>query len=327
MWSHARQARLDEVTGEIHRRRPNINTMSAAEVKQFDKLLNEGESLVVERQTYEKAMNMDGFASPRPDGRAPESAPAQMPQWQLPEGQGSNIAQRKHHAPSPYDMAPEQLESLFLAGKSNQTFSTTVDDKGQLFTDFEDVASFIPRELSNWITIGENYQLLQGNGTAPNQLGLFNQTGTLTRQYNSTGGDTVIDTILEAVTDVREGGAYAQADLILLHPADWLAMRKLKTTFNSYVLDPNDPSTLGGIDNLFGYRVAVSTQVPQGNAAVMDSKLAVNIFRRWGLEIMANPYADTAFEYNQIHYRAETRFALGVIYPAAICLVDLTDSA
>src|SRR6202021_3004861 len=187
----------------------------------------------------------------------------------------------------------------------------------QLFTDFDDVASFMPRELSNWIIIGENYQLLQGNGTAPNQLGLFNQTGTLTRQYNSTGGDTTIDTVLEAVTDIREGGAYAQADMILLHPADWLQMRKLKTSFNSYVLDPNDPNTLGGIDNLFGIRVVVSTQVPQGSAAVLDSKIAVNIFRRWGLEVMANPYADSAFEYNQIHYRAETRFALGGIYPEA----------
>jgi hypothetical protein len=29
----------------------------------------------------------------------------------------------------------------------------------------------------------------------------------------------------------------------------------------------------------------------------------------------------------EIHYRAETRFALGVIYPDAICLVDLTDAA
>ena len=34
-------------------------------------------------------------------------------------------------------------------------------------------------------------------------------------------------------------------------------MCKLKTSFNSYVLDPNDPSTLGGIDNIFGYRVIV----------------------------------------------------------------------
>jgi HK97 family phage major capsid protein len=133
--------------------------------------------------------------------------------------------------------------------------------------------------------------------------------------------------VLEAVTDIREGGAYAQADMILLHPTDWLQMRKLKTSFNSYVLDPNDPNTLGGIDNLFGIRVVVSTEVPQGHAAVLDSKIAANVFRRWGLEIMANPFADSAFEYNQIHYRAETRFALGVIYPDAICLVNLTDAA
>jgi hypothetical protein len=62
-----------------------------------------------------------------------------------------------------------------------------------------------------------------------------------------------------------------------------------KTTFNSYVLEPNDPNTLGGIDNIFGIRVVTSTQVPLGSAAVEDSKIAVNIFRRWGLEIMANP--------------------------------------
>lgn len=46
-----------------------------------------------------------------------------------------------------------------------------------------------------------------------------------------------------------------------------------------------------------------------------------------GPKIAVNPYADTAFECNQIHYRADTRFALGVIYPEAICLADLTDAA
>jgi HK97 family phage major capsid protein len=216
-------------------------------------------------------------------------------------------------------LTPNQTTYSVVAGLSKVT--------KQLFTDFADVAGFMPRELSNWIIQGENYQLLQGNGTAPNQTGLFNTSGTLTRQYNSTGGDTVIDTILEATTDLRVGGAYAEADLVLLHPTDWLAMRKLKTTFNSYVLDPNDPSQLGGIDNIFGYRVVVSTEVPLGKAAVLDSKIAVNVFRRWGLEIMANPYSDSAFEYNEIHYRAETRFGLGVIYPEAVCLVNLTDAA
>lgn len=437
MWSPSQQSRLDEISADAQKMMKNKN-LSDKQVSHLNRLVDEGDQLLTIRNNHSKATSMGSYASPGEYGLGNtnpgdhDNGYAPTARWQLPEGEGSNIAQRKHHAPSPYDMAPEQLESLLLAGKSAQSFSTTVDDRGhrnkalfggmrdktavgegasgslippillpnaftlrveptriaeffpvvetegqtvswiqhtanavsyenlataenaqksdisptltaydstysvvaglayvskQLFTDFSDVASFVPRELSNWIIQGENWQLLQGNGTAPNQKGLFNQSGTLTRQYDSTGGDTIIDTILEAVVDIREGGSYAQADLILLNPADWLAMRKLKTTFNSYVLDPNDPSTLGGIDNLFGYRVVVSTQVPAGNAAVMDSKIAVNIFRRWGLEIMANPYSDQAFEYNQIAYRAETRFALGVIYPEAICLVDLTDSA
>lgn len=438
MHESAIRARVQDIYDEL-----TSKDVSGAHLKEMEAELDR---LGVQYRNQTASKSMASYASPDEwngslnpggfnDGRPQTVQPAR---WQLPEGEGSRIAQRKHHAPSPYDMAPEQLESLFLAGKSAQSFSTMVDDKGlrnkslfggmrdkasvgegasgtlippillpnaftmrveptriaeffpvvesegqtvswiqhtanavdyselgvgagqqkpdisptltpnsstytvvaglakvqkQLFTDFDDVASFMPRELSNWIIQGENWQLLSGDGqllsgstTDRNQLGLFNQTNTLKRQYDSTGGDTTIDTVLEAVTDIREGGAYAEADLILLHPTDWLQMRKLKTSFNSYVLDPNDPNTLGGIDNLFGIRVAVSTQVPQHNAAVLDSKIACNVFRRWGLEIMANPYSDSAFEYNEIHYRAETRFALGVIYPEAICLVDLTDA-
>lgn len=449
MWNETMEARLKALGDENSQLldKEDNNTLTNADVKRMDAVYKEARALIKERDRSKQSRGMASYASPDEwngnlnPGGFNDGTPqrGQIPAWKLPEGDGSNIAQRKHHAPSPFDMAPEQLESLFLAGKSAQSFSTTIDDKGhrnkalfggmrdktavgegasgslippillpnaftmrveptriaeffpvvesegqtvswiqhtanavaysalavaenaqkpdisptltpssatytvvaglskvskQLFTDFDDVASFMPRELSNWIIQGENYQLLQGNGALIsgstvdyNQTGLFSLTNTLTRQYDSTGGDTVIDTILEAVTDIREGAAYADADLVLLNPADWLAMRKLKTTFNSYVLNPNDPSQLGGIDNIFGYRVAVSTEVPAGHAAVLDSKIAATVFRRWGLEIMANPYADSAFEYNQIHYRAETRFAFGVVYPAAICLINLTDAA
>jgi HK97 family phage major capsid protein len=196
----------------------------------------------------------------------------------------------------------------------------------QLFTDFEDVASFMPREIGKQVILGENFQLLQGDGTGTNQLGLLNQTGTLTRTYSSTGGDTPIDCVLEAVNDIRVGNSYATADLIILNPSDWTLMRKIKTSFGSYVLDPNDPNTLGGIDNLFGVRVVTSTQCPAGQGVVMDSKIAVNIFRRWNLEVTANPYSDSAFGTNAIIYRGETRFGLGVVYPQAVNLLSALDA-
>ncbi len=94
--------------------------------------------LDAQSRTYSKAVAMGSYAAPDEwngtlnPGAYSDGSPqsAQLPRWQLPEGEGSNIAQRKHHAPSPYDMSPEQLESLFLAGKSAQSFSTTIDERG-----------------------------------------------------------------------------------------------------------------------------------------------------------------------------------------------------
>jgi HK97 family phage major capsid protein len=189
----------------------------------------------------------------------------------------------------------------------------------QLWTDFESVAEFLPREISNQVIQGENYQILSGSGTAPDQTGLLNVAGIQTRAFATGGSDTEIDTILEAANDIRVGAAYANADLVILNPKDWLSLRQLKTTFNSYVLKQNDPGELGGIDHLFQLRVAQTTSMPQGEALVLDTSIAVNVFRRWGLTVEVNPWAGTEFVANQLIVRAETRFGVGAIYPKAIC--------
>jgi HK97 family phage major capsid protein len=185
----------------------------------------------------------------------------------------------------------------------------------QLWTDFESVAEFLPREISNQVIQGENYQILSGSGTAPDQTGLLNVSGIQTRAFTWGGSDTEIDTILEAANDIRVGTAHADADLLILNPTDGLSLRQIKTTFNSYVLKQNDPGELGAIDHLFQLRVAQTTSIPQGEALVLDSKIAVNVFRRWGLTVEVNPYAGDEFKANQLAVRAETRFGVGCIYP------------
>lgn len=191
----------------------------------------------------------------------------------------------------------------------------------QMWTDFETVAEFIPRAISNQVIQGENYQIISGSGTAPDQTGLLNQSGILTRAFATGTGDTEIDTILEAATDIRVGAAYANADLLIVNPQDWLSLKRIKTTFDSYVLNQNDPGELGGIDHLFQLRVAETTSIPQGTALVLDTSIAVNIFRRWGLTVEVNPFAGAQFIANQLLVRAETRLGVGCIYPKAVCKV------
>lgn len=191
----------------------------------------------------------------------------------------------------------------------------------QLWGDFESVAEFIPAAISNQVIQGENYQILSGSGTAPDQTGLLNVSGIQTRAFTTGGSDTEIDTILEAANDVRVGTAFAAADLVILNPSDWLSLRRIKTSFNSYVLRQDDPGELGGIDHLFQLRVASTTSMPQGEALVLDSRIAVNVFRRWGLTVEVNPWAGTEFVQNQLIIRAETRLGVGCIYPKAVTKV------
>lgn len=104
------------------------------------------------------------------------------------------------------------------------------------------------------------------------------------------------------------------------HDSDW-AYRLIKTSFGSYVLDPNDPNTLGGIDNIFGIRVVTSTQCPQGTAVVLDSKIAATVWMRMSMEILSNQFGDYEFQHNEWAFRAEERFGLGVQYSKAICVI------
>jgi len=108
------------------------------------------------------------------------------------------------------------------------------------------------------------------------------------------------------------GRAYTDTDLIILNPSDWLTIRRLKTTFGSHVVDPNDPNPLGGVDNIFGIRVVTSTQCPAGKAAVLDSKIGATVWIREAMEVMANPYGDWEFQNNAVTYRAEERFGIGL---------------
>jgi HK97 family phage major capsid protein len=45
----------------------------------------------------------------------------------------------------------------------------------QLWEDFDTVSSFLPAAISSQVVQGENYQILSGSGTAPDQTGLLNQ--------------------------------------------------------------------------------------------------------------------------------------------------------
>lgn len=193
-----------------------------------------------------------------------------------------------------------------------QTFSR------QLADDFGSWMSFVPQAMTNALIDTETDQIVNGTGTGEIR-GLLHTSGVLER---SKGSDTRIDALVKASNDIRVGGAYANANLILMHPTTWAAVRTTKDLQDRYVLALNQPNELGSVDNIFGVQVIVNTKVPQDVAIVLDTNIAVLGWTRLGLELTFNWQGDTEFRSNAYTYRLEERIAIGVQYPKAICIVD-----
>ena len=63
-----------------------------------------------------------------------------------------------------------------------------------------------------------------------------------------------IDTLLQAVNDIRVGPVYGHADLIITHPSNWDFLKRTKTGNDAFVLSVMDPTSLGRLDNRSGPR-------------------------------------------------------------------------
>jgi HK97 family phage major capsid protein len=109
-------------------------------------------------------------------------------------------------------------------------------------------------EMTRQISDVENTQLLNGSGTGGNITGFLNTSGILTHTIAS---ETALDAVEMSIAALRTGSALAEADLLVLNPATWSAMRRIKHTMGRYIVNV-DP-TQGAGDQLWGVRVLVTT--------------------------------------------------------------------
>ena len=140
MWNHTRQARLEEVSTEIKRmtgyKSADLSDKQAAHLKN---LVDEGETLVVERDTYKKALSFSGSADLNPNGdpydgtdrggysfasRSASKSVIDDPREQKAAEHG--LAARKHIMPSMHFMSDKQMREIYGAGRSNMSFGTTI---------------------------------------------------------------------------------------------------------------------------------------------------------------------------------------------------------
>lgn len=171
----------------------------------------------------------------------------------------------------------------------------------------------------------EEQQLLNGNGTGTNVLGLLNRSGIQTETGASKADNA--DAVFRAMTKVATGSGL-DADGIVINPTDYQNFR-LKTDANGqyygggFFAGEYGVGTLTSQPPLWGLRTVVTPAIAAGTVAVAAFSQAATVYRKGGVRVESTNSHASDFTSNLITTRAEERIALAVRVPAAIVKLTL----
>lgn len=201
-----------------------------------------------------------------------------------------------------------------------------IDMTDEFIEDLGFLKSEIDTRLLYQLTMFEEAQLLSGNGTGQNLLGIRNRSGV---QVQAAPADAAgnADAVFEAMTKVSTATSLT-ADALVIHPLDYQEFRLSKDGNGQYFGGGYFQGQYGNGSvlenpNLWGLRTVVTTAATQGEVLLGAFRVGATVYRKGGVRVEAtNTHADN-FTNNKVTVRAEERVALAVRYPAAFVKVGL----
>jgi Phage capsid family len=174
--------------------------------------------------------------------------------------------------------------------------------------DFDAFTSSANTELQRLVIDAENAQV----------LGWLNTAGILTHPAATGPNAVTFDDIEEAIAELRVGPSLATADLLVLNPATWSAIRREKDQQERYYVAP-DPS-LSEVSSVWGVPVVATTACPVADGWLLDTTKFGRLAVRETLVVRIG-YSGDDFVRNVVRYVAEERCVLTVERPSAICRI------
>jgi HK97 family phage major capsid protein len=184
----------------------------------------------------------------------------------------------------------------------------------EMLEDVAQIRSYIDARLRLGVQIEEEDQLLNGDGIAPNLLGLRMVPG-LAPDVVRAAAEPSADAILRQIMAIF-GTSFLMPDGIVMSPADWATVLLTKGGQGQYLTGGPFASIQSA--TLWGLPVAVTPSIEPTVALVGAFKQAAQIFRKGGIRVEASNSHSDFFIKNLVAIRAEERLALAVYRPAAI---------
>jgi HK97 family phage major capsid protein len=210
---------------------------------------------------------------------------------------------------------PESALTFDQTFQPVQTVAHWIPVTKQLLQDAPAIQAYINTRMRFGLKLKEETQLLSGDGTGQNLLGLI----TAATAYDTTRnvvGDTKIDTLRHAIGQVELQNMDATG--IILNPIDWEGIELTKTTGTAssgqYIIaDPQQVT----IPRLWGRPVVATPSMPAGSFLVGAFAMGANGWDRMDATVEISFEHADFFTRNLAAILCEERIALTVYRPAA----------
>jgi HK97 family phage major capsid protein len=195
-----------------------------------------------------------------------------------------------------------------------------------VLADEPQLRSIIDNELMYGLRLQEDAQILAGDGTGENLMGVLSTTGI--QEYAWSDGavtpvpDSKVDAIRRAAT--LSFLAYYEPTGVVLHPNDWEDMELAKDKNGQYLVAVS--VAMGGEPKLWRIPVVETPAMQEGTALVGAFGTGAQLYDREQASIRISEQHSDFFVRNAIVVLAEQRLALAVKRPEAFVKVNF-DSA
>ncbi|MET4780815.1 phage major capsid protein [Glaciihabitans sp. UYNi722] len=221
------------------------------------------------------------------------------------------------------NLKPESAIAFSKVDEVLHKLATFLPISDEMLEDWAQAQSYIDARLILFIKLAEEAQLLSGDGTGANLVGILNRPGLAAPVVKGTAPSVVADNDMDAIyrqiTAIRTT-QFLEPDAIVIDPLAWQTVLLSKNSQGAYYA--NGPFADAQNPSLWSKKVAITPAIAANTALVGAFAQGGQVFRKGGITVEAsNSHADY-FQRNLTAIRAEERLALAIYRPGAFGVVS-----
>lgn len=212
---------------------------------------------------------------------------------------------------------PESSIKFDLVSTNAKVIAHYMKASRQILSDAPQLASFIDGRLLFGLDYKEESQILSGDGTGQNLLGIIPQATAFVAPFDPAGTETNIDNIRLAMLQA-ELAEYPSTGTVM-NPIDWTRIELLKDTTGRYIIG-NPQGTLSPM--LWNRPVVVTPAITVDKFLTGAFRQGAQLFDRWLARVEVATENEDDFVKNLVTILAEERLALAVYRPESFIYGD-----